>query len=112
MILSPKSTLGFIKALTGSNLEDLGQVSDVDRSAIQEVGNILLGASITAINKFLNLSLIHSIPDISIDKLGAILDSILIEMGAVSGEVLAFKVQISIEVEGIGGDLYYLFDPV
>lgn len=111
MILSPKSALGFINVLTGSQRESLSEVTDSDRSVIQEVGNILLGASITAINKFLDLSLIHSIPDISVDKLGAVLDSVLIEMGALSGEILAFRVSMSIGTENIKGDLYYLFDP-
>jgi chemotaxis protein CheC len=112
MILSPKSALSFVRILNQSRKEKVEDLDENDKSALQEMGNILLGASITAINKFLDLSLIHSIPDISVDKSGAVLDSVLIEMGAESGEILVFRVVLDVEEENVKGDFYYLFDPV
>ena len=112
MILSPKSALNFISILNNSKNDNVEGISENDKSALQEMGNILLGASITAINKFLNLNLIHSIPDISIDRSGAVLDSVLAEMGSVSGDILVFKVKLDIKEENMEGDFFYLFDPV
>lgn len=112
MIFLPESALNFVNIINKSDCKDINNLSEVDKSVLQEMGNILLGASITAMNKFLNLSLIHSIPDITTDRLGAVLDSILIEMGAESGDVLVFRIKISIEDKNIKSDFYYLFDPV
>lgn len=112
MILSPQSALNFINSVANSNHVALDQVNAEDESSLQEMGNILLGASITAINKFLDLNLIHSIPDFSINKLGAVIDSVLLEMGSVSEEILVVRVKINIDAKNIESDFYYMFDPV
>lgn len=112
MILSFENALKFVNILTNSNKDNIDQIDESKKSVLQEVGNILLGASITAVNKFLDLNLLHSIPDISIDKLGAVIDSVLVEMGSPNGDVLVFKVQMNIEEDSIISDLYYLFDPI
>lgn len=111
MIFPPQGALDFVRILTKHKREKLEELSDYDKSALLEIGNILLGASITALSKFLDLSLQHSIPDVEVDMLGAIMDSVLIEMGRESEEILAFRVSFKTADEGSGGDLYYLFDP-
>lgn len=112
MILSPLSALSFVKILTHAEHKEVEELDEHDKSALQEMGNILLGASITAINKFLGLNLIHTIPDISVDRSGAVLDSVLIEMGGNSGDILVFKVKLNVENENVEGDFYYMFDPI
>ena len=48
------------------------------------VGNILLEASITALLKFLDIEVTDSVPDIAIDMKGAIMDTVMIELGNVT----------------------------
>ena len=112
MMLSPENALGFVKILTNTPKTDIDQLDEDDKSSLQEMGNILLGASITAINKFLNLNLLHSIPDIAIDMTGAVMDNVLAEMGSNSGDILVFRIKLKIEDNTTEGDFYYLFDPV
>ena len=112
MIFPPKGALDFAELLTKNKKNNLDEFDELDKSSLQEVGNILLGASITALGKFLDLNISHSIPDVAVDMLGAVMDSILIEMGGETEEILAFKINLHIaDGKKIGGDLYYLFDP-
>jgi chemotaxis protein CheC len=111
MIFPPASALDFAELLTKNKRDSLKEFEEIDRSALREVGNILLGASITALGKFLNLNIVHSVPDVASDMLGAIMDSILIEMGSSTERILAFKINLHLEEEKIGSDLYYMFDP-
>ena len=43
--------------------------------------------------------------------LGAIMDTVLLEIGSDSEEILAFKVNLHFSDDNIGGDIYYIFDP-
>ncbi|PLX28368.1 hypothetical protein C0581_02465 [Candidatus Parcubacteria bacterium] len=111
MILPPKSAIDFVDILTKEKIKDIKELQQKDLSAIQEMGNILLGASITALNKFLDMTMIHSIPDVAVDMLGAVMDEILVEIGSDTEEILAFRINLHLEGKKVGGDLYYLFDP-
>jgi len=110
MIFPSTSALGFIKSISNDKIEKIEDLSEMDFSNIKEVGNILLGASITALGKFLNITILHSIPDAELDMSGAIIDSILAELGGESEEILAFLIKLKIEETGEEGDLYYFFD--
>ncbi len=110
MIFSPKSALAFAKLLTKKDKADIDEFDEEDLSAMREIGNILLGASITALSKFLDMNILHTIPDAVVDMLGAIMDSVIVEIGQEEEKALSFKVTLSIEEEGVDGDLYFLFD--
>ena len=112
MIFTPKSALQFVQLLTKTKHKKLADLHEMDQSALREVGNVLLGASITALSKFLDLNITYTIPDIAIDMLGAVMDSILLEVSQGEDKILSFKINLSIDGKKVGGDLYYLFDPI
>lgn len=112
MILPPVSAIALTELMTKDKITDLSELKPDQLFAVQEMGNILLGASITALNKFLNINMIHSIPDAAVDMLGSVMDQVLIETGDTKGDILAFKVTIGMEHTETKVDLYYLFDPV
>ncbi|MEI7741645.1 MAG: chemotaxis protein CheC [bacterium] len=111
IIFPPAGALKFAELLTKNNKTDISNFTEVERSALREVGNILLGASITALGKFLNMNIMHSIPDVATDMLGAIMESVILEMGSESDEVLSFRVDLKIESDRVLGELFFLFDP-
>lgn len=111
MLFLPQAALDFIKLLNGERKANLRDLTAFDKSALMELGNILLGASVTAFGKFLNLNILHTIPDESHDELGAVMDSVLLEISKEQEQILAFRVNLKVELENMGGDLYYLFDP-
>jgi len=110
MIFSPESALAFAHLLTKNKKESLDAFTEDDLSAMREIGNILLGSAITALSKFLDMNISHTIPDAVVDMLGAVMDSVVVEIGAEEEKALSFKVNLSIESGGVDGDLYFLFD--
>jgi chemotaxis protein CheC len=112
MIFPPKDALNFINVLTKNNKKDINDFTEEDKSSISELGNILLGASVAALGKFLNLNILHTIPDQAYDMVGAIMDNVLSNLSQTEEKVLLFKINLKlVEDNGVGGDLYYLFDP-
>ena len=112
MIFPPKDALNFINILNKSSKIDIKEFTEEEVSSISELGNILLGASVAALGKFLNLNILHTIPDRAYDMVGAIMDNVLSNLSKTEEKVLLFKINLKlIDDNGVGGDLYYLFDP-
>jgi len=110
MIFPPQSAVDFVNLLTKKEYNEVKEISEDDLSALKEMGNILLGSSITALNKFLNLNIMHTIPDLAVDMLGAIMDSVLVEVTE-GAEALVFKVKLNLIDEDVEGDMFYFLDP-
>jgi chemotaxis protein CheC len=70
---------------------DVSVLSDLDLSALYEVTNILAGSYLSAISKLTGLSILPSIPNMSIDMAGAILSLIAVECGKVGDSALFFE---------------------
>ena len=111
IIFPPVAALKFNEILTGNKKNDLRNFSDADLSSLREVGNILMGASITAFSKFLNMNILHSIPDVAVDMLGAIMDSVIVDIAKVDLDILVVRINLTLVDEGVTGELFYLFDP-
>ncbi len=83
-----------------------------DAAAIlNEIGNILSGSCIRAINQFLGISFSQTIPDGTTDMSGAILGSILAEIGQHADDALITRLSFREEKLAIDGNIYLLFDP-
>lgn len=113
LVFPSQGALKLAKLLVNSQRKEL-VLDELDRSALREVGNILLGASLSALSKFLDMNILQSVPDIATDMLGSVIDSVIAEMGKASDIILGFKVQLSIE-EDSGKDeiqlqLFFVFD--
>lgn len=111
LIFSPASARAVANLLTGEKSADMQILAEIDRSALREVGNILSGASLTALSKFLGINLLQSVPDIATDMLGALMDEVLAVIGHESDIGLVLKANFLVEKEHIGGDIFFIFDP-
>lgn len=86
-------------------------LTEYDRSLLREVGNILAGACLTALSKFIGLNVYHSVAEVATDMLGAIVSSAMAEVGKASDIALIFKVNMTIEDEDIKTQLFFMLDP-
>jgi chemotaxis protein CheC len=77
------------------------QMSELDESALKEIGNILASAYLNAFEHFTRISLLPSIPALAIDMAGAILSLILIQLGQVGDYALVIETEFS---AGTGND--------
>jgi len=59
---------------------DYNNLSEIDYSALKEIGNILAGSYLSSLADFTNLKMYPTVPSISIDMVGAILSFGLIQV--------------------------------
>lgn len=65
--------------------------SEIEESALMEIGNIITGAYLNSISKMTELNIITSIPHIAIDMAGAILSVPAIEFGKLGDKALLIE---------------------
>ncbi|MED3660421.1 chemotaxis protein CheC [Ureibacillus sp. FSL K6-8385] len=88
----------FIRRLLKNKRFDLRtDVSELGLSAMQEIGNILSGAYLSALSDFLQLKVCSTVPGLAIDMFGAIISLGLIEISRVSDYVIVIHTSISEE---------------
>jgi chemotaxis protein CheC len=101
-----ESARTLIRLLTG---EDKPEIDEMGRSALQELGNIMVTSFLNALSKMTNLLMMPSVPGLAIDMAGAVWESIL--AGAeVAGEVTVIRTRFSAEGEAIEGHIIFLPD--
>lgn len=86
-------------------------LTEEDKSALRELGNILSGSLLNAMANFLNITLLQSIPDIETDMLGAAVNTALSQLGESVTKVLVMETSFMVEEHEIRGKLHLLFDP-
>jgi chemotaxis protein CheC len=82
---------------------------DIQHSALTELGNILSGAYLKAINTFTELDLSQEVPVSAYDMAGAILSSSIIDYSQSEEYILLLETEFSLDREKI--ELYYFFIP-
>ena len=90
-LLEKEFTHTVINNLLGSAVEDFSQLSEMDLSVIQEIGNILSASYINSIASLTGLNINISVPAIAVDMAGAILSVPAIKYGEIGDEVLLIE---------------------
>lgn len=100
------SALVLLKLLTG---RETIEVDELGRSALQEIGNIMITSYLNALAQMTNLLMAPSVPGLAIDMAGAVWESVL--AGAqVTNEVTVIRTQFSADGEDIEGHIIFLPD--
>ena len=89
---------------TGSD-EDF---TEMEASALQEVGNIITGAYLNSLASFTGMKIISSPPQMTVDMAGAILSVPAIEFGMLGDHLLLIQTQFFDEIEVDG---YFILIP-
>ena len=82
--------------------------SDIEMSALNEIGNIVAGSYLTAIATLTNMKIIATVPDMQIDMIGALLSVPAAEFGKYGDKMLLIQSQFG-ELELVNG--YFLLIP-
>jgi len=85
------------------NALELEDFSEMDLSALQEIGNIIAGAYLSSLSQLTNMTITSSVPYMSIDMAGAILSVPAIEFGKVSDKALLIQSQFGEEEKKVNG---------
>lgn len=93
-----------------SDAMGIKDTTDIEQSALCEIGNILAGACMAALADFLDIRSFQSVPYRAEDMLGSVLDGVLAELGSSSDQVLASRVSMTIENPKIQSTALFLFN--
>lgn len=99
--------------LLGTNHDPKNQVlTEMDKSALNEVGNVMICAFFFFFSELLQLSIIPGPPNLAYDIPNAVLDYILIQIGQISNEVIFFNVDLKEEEkDSFKIDMYLMPEP-
>ncbi|MGC7870302.1 chemotaxis protein CheC [Desulfosporosinus sp. FKB] len=84
-----------VQALFGTSEERDLFSDEMAQSALKEVGNILVSSFLIALTEFSGIPLQASVPALSVDMIGALLDAIFLEEGTLDDTVLFIDTQLS-----------------
>lgn len=92
-LLHEKSAHNLVNALMGNSPDKEDQFSEIELSALNEIGNIIAGAYLSALSGLTNLTIQPSVPSMAIDMAGALLSVPAIEFGKIGDKVLLIQTQ-------------------
>ena len=93
LLLTRESALSLADMLLQKPVGTSKVLSEVGNSAIKETGNIVSGAYMNALNEFLGLMLLPSVPSLVFDIAGAILGSLAEGFEGMSQKILSVETQ-------------------
>lgn len=109
-ILDKRAAKVLVNILMGKPIDEDGDFSEIEISALKEIGNILAGSYLSALSTLTNLRIMPSVPDIAMDMAGAILSVPAIEFGKIGDTVLYIETEFSEGSTRVVGDFFLVPD--
>lgn len=91
-LLEKKAAKHLVGKLMGMDSEG-DDFSEMEFSALKEVGNIITGAYLNSLSSITNLMIQPSVPDLTVDMAGAIISVLAIEFAALGDRMLMIQTQ-------------------
>ena len=91
-LLEKQAARHLVNKLMGTSVEG-EEFSEMEFSALKEVGNIITAAYLNSLASLTNLALHPSVPDLTVDMAGAILSVPAIEFGTLGDKMLLIQTQ-------------------
>lgn len=99
-----------VNMLMERDLSDISEFTEMDVSALKEIGNILAGSYISALSNLTNLDILPSIPDMAMDMAGAIMSFPAIEFGKIGDTVLFIETEFIDKDYSVVGNFFLIPD--
>lgn len=106
-LLEQTSARHLVGKLMGMQIEG-EKFSEMEISALQEVGNIITGSYLNSLSMMTNLKIYPTIPSLAMDMAGAILSVPAIEFGIIGDKILLIQTQFFDEIQLDG---YFILIP-
>lgn len=106
--LDIKSAASLIWSLMGLEVKE--EFDELEKSALEEIGNIMAGSYVASLSTLTSLNMKISPPAISIDMAGAILSVPAIKYGEISDKILFIETQFIEGEKLIKGDFFLIPD--
>ena len=111
LIFSQKDAINLATLMTNKKPSNGGVITDLERSALKEVGTILANAYLGSLAVFVKWGLVPTVPELIEDMAEAIIDYILIELSDISRYALLIKSEFSEATTKVTGHFFLLPNP-
>lgn len=108
-VLDWKSAHSLVNLLMQKPLECLDEFTEIELSALNEIGNIIAGAYLSSLSSLTRLTITSSVPYMAIDMAGAILSVPAIEFGKLGDKALLIQSKFGEEDIDVSG--YFILIP-
>ena len=113
LLSSQESSIALSNMLMGKEIDEKKEIlDDMNKSAMKEVGNVIMCAFFDSLTELLGVSLIPGPPHLACDMPAAVLDYVLAQLGEVANEAVVFSCEVKEEKGGnFKLDLFLLPSP-
>ncbi|WP_216855237.1 chemotaxis protein CheC [Paenibacillus alba] len=110
-ILDLDAAKNILRDLIGLNIQDQEEYSELELSALNEIGNILAGSYLSSLADFTNLNMQPTVPALAIDMAGAILSYGLLQFGQMGDQALLIDTKFMEGDNEVQGHFFLIPDP-
>ncbi|WP_339063288.1 chemotaxis protein CheC [Tepidibacillus marianensis] len=110
-MMTIESAKKLLKEMLGTLVNEEGEFSELEVSALNELGNILAGSYLSSLADFTNLNLYPTVPAITIDMVGAILSFGLIQVSQISDVAIVIDTTFFEGQQLVEGHFFLIPDP-
>ncbi|WP_409372014.1 chemotaxis protein CheC [Paenibacillus alginolyticus] len=110
-ILDLETAKNMLRDLIGLNIENQEEYSELELSALNEIGNILAGSYLSSLADFTNLNMQPTVPSLAIDMAGAILSYGLLQFGQMGDQALLIDTKFMEGENEVQGHFFLIPDP-
>lgn len=111
-ILTQESAKNLLRHIVGIDITEDGDFhTEMELSALSEIGNILAGSYLTSLADFTNLSMSPTVPSLAIDMAGAILSFGLLQYGQMGDHALLIDTAFLEGKDEVQGHFFLIPDP-
>ncbi|ACX53098.1 CheC, inhibitor of MCP methylation [Ammonifex degensii KC4] len=108
---SASSATELVRRLIGEEFPDPFSLTPEAASVLQEIGNILTGAFLTAISDFTGLTFVPDVPFYAYDMLGSIVSTSLVAGEVIADRVLLFETEFMLDSRAITAHFFLFLTP-
>lgn len=110
-IISPAAAKRLLERLAGFEVNEEEEFSEMEWSALAEIGNILAGSYLSSLADFTSLSMMPTVPALALDMAGAILGYGLLQFGEMGDSALLIDTTFIEGQDEVEGQFFLIPDP-
>ncbi|MGD9568609.1 MAG: chemotaxis protein CheC [Sedimentibacter sp.] len=80
-----------LNSLLGTELNSFEQISEMEMSALSEIGNIMVSSYVNSISSLTSMTIDITVPSLNIDMSGALLDAVTAEFSQAADKVIFIR---------------------
>ncbi len=112
LLIPEKTALKLLHTLIpGCEIDNPLKMTELESSCMREVGNILAGAFLNALSVLTQTPMLNSLPSMTFDMAGAMIDGVVADMTAVSDKVLMIETSFIESEEDLRIHIFLLPEP-